>query len=89
VSGQHSSQPTPPVSNVLFERLFEFLPDAVFVTDSDGLILQANQQAEAMFGHSRAQLIGQPVELLLPERLRSSHPRHRNAYLAQRHTRPM
>jgi formate hydrogenlyase transcriptional activator len=74
---------------VLFEKLFEFSPDAVLVTDREGIILRANQQTETIFGHVGAELIGRPVELLLPDRFRSGHPRHRNAYAAQPHTRPM
>jgi PAS domain S-box-containing protein len=76
-------------SSVLFEKLFEFSPDAVLVTDRDGIVLRANQQTEILFGHTRAELIGQPVELLIPERFRPAHPRHRAGYAAQPRTRPM
>ena len=89
MSGEISGKIMHPDSKVLFEKLFEFSPDAVLVTDREGIILRANQQAETMFGHARAKLIGQPVEVLLPERFRPGHPRHRNAYAAQAHTRPM
>jgi formate hydrogenlyase transcriptional activator len=89
VSGEHFGKPMLLDSNVLFEKLFEFSPDAVLVVDHEGTILWANQQTESMFGHTRADLIGQPVELLLPERFRSGHPPHRSAYAAQPHTRPM
>jgi len=89
VSGEHSGKPMLVDSNVLFEKLFEFSPDAVLVVDREGAVLLANQQTETMFGHPRAELIGQPVERLLPERFRSGHPRHRDAYATQPHTRPM
>ena len=89
MSGDNSDKLKLLDSNVLFEKLFEFSPDAVLVTDREGTILRANRQTETMFGHVRAELIGRPVELLLPERFRSGHPRHRNAYAAQPHTRPM
>jgi PAS domain S-box-containing protein len=89
VSGDNSDKLKLLDSNVLFGKLFEFSPDAVPVTDREGTILRANRQTETMFGHVRAELIGRPVELLLPERFRSGHPRHRNAYAAQPHTRPM
>jgi PAS domain S-box-containing protein len=89
VSGDNSDKLKLLDSNMLFEKLFEFSPDAVLVTNREGIILRANQQTETMFGHVRAELIGQPVELLLPERFRSGHPCHRNAYAAQPHTRPM
>jgi formate hydrogenlyase transcriptional activator len=87
VSGEHSGKPMLLDSNVLFEKLFEFSPDAMLVVDPEGTILRANQQTESMFGHTRADLSGQHVELLLPERFRSDHPRHRSVYAAQPHTR--
>jgi formate hydrogenlyase transcriptional activator len=89
VNGEHSRKLTVLDSNLLFEKLFEFSPDAVLIADHEGTILRANQQTETMFGHARTNLIGRPVELLVPERFRSGHSRHRNAYAAQPHTRPM
>lgn len=71
------------------ENLFEFLPDAVFVVDAGGLILRANPQAERVFGYTKQELAGQPVEVLLPERFRASHPRHRGSFSANPHARPM
>lgn len=73
----------------LFEKLFEFSPDAVLVTDQSGLIIRANGQAELMFGYQRRDLVGLPVEVLVPERFRSTHPTHRHEYAAQPHIRPM
>lgn len=73
----------------LFERLFEFSPDAVFVMDQAGGIVRANAQAERIFGYERRELMGQPVELLVPERFRTIHPKHRKAYQSQPHIRPM
>jgi formate hydrogenlyase transcriptional activator len=73
----------------LFENLFEFSPDAVLVTDQTGLIVRANKQTEQMFGYHRQELIGQLVEILVPQRFRSIHPKHRSDYAAQPHTRPM
>lgn len=74
MSGDNSGNPILPDSKVLFEKLFESLPDAVLVADREGIILLANQRAETMFGHARRDLIGQPVEALLPERFRSEQP---------------
>ena len=54
VSGKKSGKPMLPDSNALFEKLFEFSPDAMLVTDHEGTILRANQQTEAMFGHCGA-----------------------------------
>jgi PAS domain S-box-containing protein len=73
----------------LFERVFEFLPDAVLVTDQKGAIVRANGQVERFFGYERQELIGKPVEVLVPERFRAVHPKHRGEYGAQAHTRPM
>jgi PAS domain S-box-containing protein len=74
VSGDNSDKLKLLDSNVLFEKLFEFSPDAVLVTDREGTILRANRQTETMLGHVRAELIGRPAELLLPERFRSAAP---------------
>ncbi len=73
----------------LFEKLFEFSPDAVFVTDQTGSMVRANAQGERMFGYERGDLIGKPVEVLVPERFRSIHPKHRGDYASEPHLRPM
>jgi PAS domain S-box-containing protein len=71
----------------LFERVFEFSPEAVFVTDKNGVIVRVNPQAESLFGYDHRELIGRPVEDLLPERFRPIHPKHRADYAAQPHIR--
>jgi PAS domain S-box-containing protein len=73
----------------LFERLFQYSPDAVFVADMSGGIVRANGQAERLFGYDRKELIGLQIETLVPERFRSKHPEHRRDYGAQPHIRPM
>jgi formate hydrogenlyase transcriptional activator len=73
----------------LAEKIMESLPDAVLVVGDDGRILEANQQAERMFGYSRTELAGQPVELLIPERFRRAHVRHRDRYQTEARLRPM
>jgi PAS domain S-box-containing protein len=67
----------------------EAAPDAIIAVDREGAIQLVNTQAERMFGYPRAGLIGQPIERLLPERLREAHLRHRTAYMASPQTRPM
>jgi PAS domain S-box-containing protein len=89
VSGETPEQVLRVDTSSLFERLFEFSPDGVLVTDQTGSIVRANAQTEHMFGYDRRELIGQLVEILIPERLRSRHPNHRSDYAAQPHTRPM
>ncbi|MGA8220095.1 MAG: sigma 54-interacting transcriptional regulator [Candidatus Acidiferrales bacterium] len=73
----------------LAEKLFEFSPDAIIVTDVNGRIAEVNPQVERFFGYSRGELLGQPVEMLIPERFRNTHPTRREEYAAQPRTRPM
>ena len=72
-----------------FRSLFEFSPDAIVATDADGRIAELNGQVAKFFGYDRAELIGQPVEMLIPERFRNAHPRHRQEYSSEPRTRPM
>jgi PAS domain S-box-containing protein len=71
------------------ENLFEIFPDAVIVTDADGIIRDANPRASDLFGHTNAELIGQPIENLVPERFRGQHPSHRENYHAHPRARQM
>jgi protein-histidine pros-kinase len=73
----------------LFRGLLESAPDAIVGVADDGRIALVNVQAERLFGYSRGELEGQPVELLVPERVRGVHPRHRSGYFANPVTRPM
>ncbi len=73
----------------LYEILFESSPDAILVANQDGRILKANLQVEQLFGHTCSELLGQPVEILVPERFRSAHPAHRADYNSQPRMRPM
>ncbi len=72
-----------------FRELLEAAPDAIVVSDSAGLIVMVNAQTERSFGLSRAALLGQPVEILLPESLRTAHQVWRDDYLTQSATRAM
>jgi len=72
-----------------FQALLESAPDAVVIVDAAGRIVIVNAQVERLFGYQRAELLDQPVELLLPEALRPVHQRHRDAYSAAPRTRPM
>ncbi len=73
----------------LFEKLFEFSPDAIVVSDHEGKISEVNAQVEKFFGYSRSELLGQQIEILIPERFRRTHPRERNAYSNQPRVRLM
>ncbi len=67
--------------------VLEAAPDAMIVTDLDGRIEWVNSQTERLFGYTAAQLIGQPVELLVPERLREVHKQKRTGYADEPHYR--
>ncbi|HJW90625.1 MAG TPA: PAS domain-containing sensor histidine kinase [Anaerolineales bacterium] len=73
----------------LFPILLESAPDAILVVDADARIILANSQAEKMFGYSRQELLGQTIELLVPERFRSLHQSHRQRFFQHPHLRPM
>jgi PAS domain S-box-containing protein len=72
-----------------FQGLLEAAPDAIVVVDEAGLIRLVNRQTEALFGYPRADLLGQPLELLIPERFRRSHPHRREGYFEKPQVRPM
>lgn len=72
-----------------FRGLLESAPEAMIGMGPDGRIVFANTQTERLFGYSRDDLIGQPVEILLPPRLREAHLRHRAHFVEEPTTRPM
>ncbi len=59
------------------------------IVNAAGQIVLVNSQTEKLFGYTRAELLGRPVEILVPERLGEGHARHRETYMARPHTRPM
>jgi PAS domain S-box-containing protein len=69
--------------------IIEFAPDALLVVDSEGRIALVNHQTERMFGYAREELVGQPIEMLIPEQSRAIHQHHRMRFMAEPHTRPM
>lgn len=76
-------------AEVMFRALLESAPDAMVIIDDAGTIRLVNAQTESMFGYSRRELLGHPVEILVPERFHGNHPRHRHGYAANQQVRPM
>ena len=72
-----------------FEALLESAPDAIIVADDKGMIAVANHRASDLFGYSRDELIGHPVEMLVPQQNRDGHPDLRRGYVAHPAVRPM
>ncbi len=72
-----------------FGDLLESTPDAIVLVNEAGLMVLVNAQAEAVFGYGRAEMIGQPVEMLLPQRLRAQHLGHRGHFFSQPRARSM
>jgi len=72
-----------------FRQLVDAAPDGILVTGQQGTILLVNAEAERMFGYSRDELVGKPIHLLVPERLRAQHPEHVKSYHVSPRLRPM
>jgi PAS domain S-box-containing protein len=76
-------------SRTLLADLLDSAPDAVVIADENGRITLVNEQTERLFGYNRTELVGAPVETLLPRRVHKRHVRHRGGYLEAPGTRPM
>jgi PAS domain-containing protein len=72
-----------------FRLAVEMSPDAMIIVNSDGQIVLVNTQAERLFGYARAELLGQMVEMLIPERLRAIHLTHRAQFCRAPYSRPI
>jgi PAS domain S-box-containing protein len=70
-------------------RLLDATPDAIVVVNEKGIIEFVNIQTERTFGYARDELIGQKIEILVPERYRNGHIGHRTKFASQAKTRPM
>ncbi len=68
---------------LLSHSILEAIPDAVAAVNQQGVIVQINSQTEALFGYTRDELIGQSVEMLVPERQRGQHHQHREKFHSQ------
>ena len=76
-------------SEVKFRGILESAPDAMVIADGHGRIVLVNAETERLFGYGREELVGQLVDVLVPERFRGKHPQHREGYTAHPRTRTM
>ena len=93
MSGHESSPtgrgvPLPPIAQ-LFEAVVESSPHGVVMVDDRGAIVLVNRETERLFGYGRDELVGQSIEMLVPQRFRAGHPSYRTGFLVDPHARPM
>jgi PAS domain S-box-containing protein len=77
------------LSDAVLVGLLEAAPDSIIAVGADGRIVLVNAQTVQLFGYSQTELIGQAIELLVPERFRADHPERRRHYLGDPRPRPM
>src|SRR5713101_1847702 len=79
----------PGKSEFVFRALIESAPDGIVIVNEEGRIVLVNAQTEKLFGYERAALLNQPIEILIPERLRGEHRFHRAGFMGAPVLRPM
>src|SRR5262249_22256811 len=72
-----------------FRLVVEAAPNAMIMVGRDGKINLVNKQVEPLFGYTREELLGQPIEILVPQRLRAEHPAYRDSFFEDPRARPM
>jgi PAS domain S-box-containing protein len=72
-----------------FRLVVESAPNAMVLVNNEGFIILVNNQTEKLFGYKRNELIGNKLEILIPERFRPHHPEHRNTFFKKPQTRSM
>jgi PAS domain S-box-containing protein len=86
---QLRSTPSPATGEPIFQAMLDAAPDAMIGVNSDGIIVMANAQTEIVFGYHPGQLLGEPIEVLVPDDVKDMHPTHRSEYFREPRTRPM
>jgi PAS domain S-box-containing protein len=71
------------------QKVNDEVPIALVVADAEGRVVLFNRQAELLFGYSRVEVFGKPVEIFVPEARRGSHVQHRSRYTNDPQVRPM
>jgi len=89
ISGRHAAERALAESELRFRSVLEAAPNAIVGVGIDGLVVYANPQVERTFGYPPSEIVGRPIELLLPARVRATHEAHRHGYLARPVARPM
>ncbi|MBN3752276.1 PAS domain S-box protein [Paraburkholderia sp. Tr-20389] len=77
------------LTHELFRQVVEAAPNAMVMADREGLVVLVNVQAEKLFGYARNELIGNSVDMLVPERMRRAHPEFRRMFYGDLRSRPM
>ena len=72
-----------------FRQIVDSAPNAMVMISDQGIVEMINTQAEKLFGYSRDEILGQPVEILVPSRMRDRHPEMRSFYFVNPQSRPM
>lgn len=75
--------------DAVFRALIDSAPDGIVVVDQEGCIVLVNLQTEKLFGYSREEFLGRPIEILVPERYRGKHRGHRDGFISGPQLRPM
>ena len=77
------------LNETTYRELLDLAPDGIVAIDGSGQMLLANVQAHRLFGYPPGTLVGQSVDVLLPEAMRGAHAGHRTGYMANPRPRPM
>lgn len=85
----HKSNQKQLAETLLSSSILDAIPDAVAAVNRQGVIIQVNSQIEAMFGYTHDELVGQSIEMLVPERQRTAHHQHREDFHQQARIRRM